>query len=115
MIFSYVRNRWNSKYIFDQLFYVRKGNNVYMLVSYLEAHITKILHRIIKNVVVTGNSDSRDNCRRKYRNVFDFVNKLKFEFIDDNEFSRDLNSIKNILSVAFKIIFYPKYKNYFKL
>ena len=64
---------------------------------------------------MTGNSDSRDNCKRKYINVFDFVNKLKFPFIDDNEFSRDLNSIKNILAVAFKIIFYPKYKNYFKL
>ena len=59
---------------------------------------------------MTGNSDSRDNCRRKYVNVFDFVNKLKFPFIDDNEFSRDLNSISNILAVAFKVFFYPKYK-----
>ena len=35
---------------------------------------------VVKNVVVTGNSDSRDNCKRKYINVFDFVNKLKFPF-----------------------------------
>ena len=71
--------------------------------------------RIIKNVVVTGNCDSGDNYRRKYINVFDFVNKLKFAFIDKNELSRDLYSIRNILAVAFKVIFYPIYENYFTL